>query len=361
MPEERPTTNYPLGLGQPEGDDSAVSRQDFFRRVRRVDALNRGWPRIGHALVPREELLRFRQVPHLFFAPATVARAAPGAQRQGNRQTEELMVYFMGLLGPSGPLPGIYTDVVLAKANGVPHPDLRQKSTGESEYRPDSGPAAFIDIFNHRFISFFYRAAVSSNKAVDYDREEESRFHSYLGSFLGVGTPEVQSRMKVPDAAALYFSGHFSAPTRHAEGLCKIVSDYCRIPARIESNIGHWVEVPPGNTTSLGGRNAGGGLGRGALLGARFWDRTMKFRLVLGPMPLAVYESFAPGGETLKALRSLVLLYCGHELTCQLQPVLKKEEVPPLKLGRGSRLGFTTWLRSEPMGDDADQYHINLT
>ncbi len=355
------TVDYPLNLGQPEGNDAAVSRESFFRRVRRMDALNPGWPRIGHALMPRDELLRFRQVPHLVFAPATVARAGVGLKRAGNREVEELMVYFMGLLGPGGPLPGVYTDAVLSKAKGVPHPDLLQKGTGESEYRSDSGPAAFIDVFNHRFISFFYRAAVSPNKAVDYDRESESRFHAFVGSFLGLGTPEVQNRMDVPDAAALYFSGHFSAPTRHGEGLCKIVGDYCGIRARLEPNVGHWVEVPPGDTTELGAKRSGGGLGGGALLGSRFWDRTMKFRLVLGPMGLGEYETFAPGGATLKAIRSLVLLYCGHELSCELQPVLKKEEVPPLKLGAGSRLGFTTWLKSGPMAKDADEYHITLT
>ncbi len=361
MNEERPTTSYPLNLGQPEGNDAAVSRESFYRKVRRVDATNPAWPRIGQALVPREELLRFRQVPHLIFAPATVARAASGAKRAGNREVEELMVYFMGMLGPSGPLPGVYTEVVLAKAKGVPHPDLRQKNTGESEYRADPGPAAFIDIFNHRFISFFYRAAVSANKAVDYDRVSESRFHSFIGSFLGLGTPEVQNRMDVPDVAALYFAGHFSAPTRHAEGLCKVIADYCGIETKLEPNVGHWVDVPPGDTTELGASRRGGGLGTGALLGSRFWDRTLKFRLVLGPMPLAKYETFAPGGTTLKAIRSFVLLYCGHELSCELLPVLKKDEVPPLELGRGSRLGFTSWLKSGPMAKDADEYHITLT
>lgn len=361
MAEDSLTPDYPLSHDKPHGDADTVSSESFVHRVRRLDALNPQWPRIGTALLPRDELLRFRQVPHLIFAPSTLARSSPGASRAGGRTVEELMVYFMGMLGPGGPLPGVYTDVVLSRAKGVPHPDLLQWHESESVYRSDKGPAAFIDQFNHRFISFFYRASVSSAKAVDYDRPQESRFHNFIGSFVGIGMKSSQGRMDVADAVALYFSGHFSCSTRHAEGLCSIVGDYCGVGVELVPNIGHWVDLPASDRTGLGMGTTSGTLGSGAVLGSRFWDRTMKFRLVMGPMSLKDYTGFAPGGETIKALRSLVLLYCGYELSCELRLVLEKDQIPNLSLGGGGVLGFSTWLLSRPAVKDADQYHYTLT
>ena len=34
--------------------------------------------------------------------------------------------------------------------------------------------------------------------------------------------------------------------------------------------------------------------------------------------------------------------------------ILLEKEVPPLKLGAGAQLGWTTWLTSKPLGRDAD-------
>lgn len=341
-------TNSPAGTDRATG---IPSRADFLGLVRRQDASNPFLPRIGNALLPRDERLRFSQVPHLIFAPSTVADEAesPG----GNR---EVSIYFMGLLGPGGPLPMIYTDVVLARSGGTPHPDLQSSSASESIYRRDAGPAAFIDQFNHRFISFFYRAAVSANKAVDFDRPGESSFHDYIGSLFGLGMKSLQNRMPFPDRVALFFAGHFSCPTRHAEGLCSIVSDTFRVVARIESNVGHWVELEQGDQTRLGVKGSSCGLGRGALLGARIWDRTMRFRLILGPMNFDSYNRFQPRSEMLRSLRSLLNLYLGHEWSCEVSFVLDRNEVPPLKLGGGSMLGFSSWLKSSPFPAHASSY-----
>ena len=56
--------NYPLSLDAQPGSDAACC-ENFYRKVRRIDALNPSQPRTGHAVVPREEKVRFRQIPHL--------------------------------------------------------------------------------------------------------------------------------------------------------------------------------------------------------------------------------------------------------------------------------------------------------
>jgi len=334
-----------------EGVSNERMRGDFVGLVRELDALNSNLPRIGWGLLPRDEKVRFRQIAHLVFAPSTLA-----AESDLQAARREISVYFMGLLGPGGPLPMIYTDVVLARSEGTPHPDLPSSNGSESIYRRDPGPAAFIDQFNHRFISLFYRAAVSANKAVDFDRPHESAFHKYIGSLFGLGMESLQNRMPFPDRVSLYFAGHFSCPNRHAEGLCSVVSDTFRVAAHIESNVGHWVDLQASDRTRLGRHETSAGLGRGAILGSRIWDRTMRFRLILGPMDLDQYRRFRPKSETLRSLRSLLMLYLGNELSCEVVFVLHRKKVPSLALGGGAVLGFSSWLKSAPFPDHASSY-----
>ncbi len=95
-------------------------------------------------------------------------------------------------------------------------------------------------------------------------------------------------------------------------------------------------------------------LGSGAVLGRRVWDRQNKFRVQLGPLNLKQYESYLPGGLRLRQLTDWVRLYLCFELDWDVRLKLRKNEVPALKLGRGSRLGWTTWLGVRRQETDAD-------
>jgi len=359
MEKDKYPVTYPLSLDSNPGAE-ASNDESFYRKIRRIDALNPTHPRTGHAVLPGEEKVRFRQIPHLHFAPATIGKSETRFASNGSDTYEEVMVYFMGLLGVNGPLPVVFSDVVLAKAKGVPHPDMEDLHRSESAFRADAGPAAFIDLFNHRFISLFYRAAASSNKAIDFDRPAESRFHTFIGSFLGLGIPATQNRMNIPDTAALYFSGHYSSPPTHAEGLCNIIADFSGARVTIAENIGHWVRVPQTDHSILGINRNAGCLGQSAMLGSRYWDRTMKFRLVIGPLKLSEFQEFPPDGDVVEAIRSMVLLYCGREFVCEVNPVLLKDEVPECILGKSSRLGFNSWIRSKDSAYDATDYKITI-
>jgi len=57
----------------------------------------------------------------------------------------------------------------------------------------------------------------------------------------------------------------------------------------------------------------------------------------------------------MKRLRDWVLNFIGYELSCEMHLVLKKEEVPAMKLGAAGALGWTSWLgprRSEAPAAD---------
>jgi type VI secretion system protein ImpH len=111
---------------------------------------------------------------------------------------------------------------------------------------------------------------------------------------------------------------------------------------RIEEFVGHWMSLKVPERSALG--HEGAALGTGAVLGSRVWDRQHKFRVRLGPLTLDQYESFLPGGGTLRKLVDWVRLYLSFELDWDVRLVLERPEVPKLTLGAGQRLGWTTWL-----------------
>ena len=91
----------------------------------------------------------------------------------------------------------------------------------------------------------------------------------------------------------------------------------------------------------------------------RVWDRQHKFRLHLGPLTLAQYESFLPGGARIQQLVDWVRMYLCFELEWDVRLQLKQHEVPRLRLARGARLGWTTWLGHRRVDEDATDLCLN--
>ena len=308
---------------------------DFFQAVRRLENLRPDLPRVGHSKRPSEDQVRFCQEASLIFAPRTIDayRTEVGAR------APRMFVNFLGLMGPNGPLPLHITQYVRERV--VVH--------------HDQALARFFDVFNHRMLSFFYRAWATSRQTVQFERgPEEDRFEAYIGSMFGIGMPSFRSRDSVPDVAKLHYSGHLVCQTRHPEGLCSILEDYYGLPVCLQEFIGQWLALPEDCTCRLGETPETGSLGWTAIVGARVWECQQRFRLQFGAMTFAQYQRMLPGGDSLRRLLVWVKNYLADQLVWDVRLVLKKEEVPPLKMGTVGQLGWTTWLTSKPMPRDAD-------
>ena len=94
-------------------------------------------------------------------------------------------------------------------------------------------------------------------------------------------------------------------------------------------------------------------LGGSALLGQQVWSRQHKFRLVFGPLTLIEYERLLPGGLSFHRLVPIVRNWAGDALAWDVNMVLRRAEVPPIRLGQQGRLGWTTWLMPRTAPTDA--------
>jgi type VI secretion system protein ImpH len=72
----------------------------------------------------------------------------------------------------------------------------------------------------------------------------------------------------------------------------------------------------------------------------------------LGALSYADYQHFLPGQASLARLTAMVRSYVGDALSWELTLILKKNEVPPLRLDGHTRLGWTTWLPAARLDRD---------
>jgi type VI secretion system protein ImpH len=309
---------------------AAPYAHDFFALLRRLEALHPEAPRIGRALRPAQEPLRLGQEPELDFAPAALASFA-----QEGGPAPRLGVRFFGLLGPQGPMPLHLTEYVRER--------LR--------FRNDPTPARFLDIFHHRLLTLFYRAWADGQPTVQQDRPHDDRFAAWLGAAFGL-TAETRTQGELPERARLFQAGLLGSRSRHPEGLRKLLSQHFVVPVRIEPHVAHWLAIEPDDRTRLGfARNRPersatppAALGSAATAGHKLHDRQYKFRITIGPLTLAQYHGFLPGGAAWLKLRDWVRQYTGLDLLWDVQLCLSGAEIPEPRLGRRVPLGVATWI-----------------
>jgi type VI secretion system protein ImpH len=309
---------------------------DFFQAVRLLENAHPGLPRVGTSLRLRDDPIRFAQTPSLSFAPAALASFKPS---DGNAPPT-LTQRFFGLFGANGPLPLHMTEYARKRARRMPS---------------DRALVRFLDMFHHRLLSLLYRAWAEAQPAVSLDRPDNDPFSRWIGSLAGYGQPTLIGRDSVPDGARLAAVGILGRSVHGAEGLERILNDFFRVPVRVHQWQPHWMRLPEDAHSRIGLRNAPVALGQNAIVGAKVWDCQTRFRIEIGPLSLEQYQRFLPGGQSMRRLRDWVLNYVGHELSCEMHLLLRKDEVPPVRLGGTGALGWTSWLGTrrgeEPAGD----------
>jgi type VI secretion system protein ImpH len=314
----------------------------FFQAVRLLENAHPGLPRIGTSLRLRDDPIRFAQAPSLSFAPSALARFSAG---EGDT-APTLHQRFFGLFGANGPLPLHMTEYARERARRMPS---------------DRALVRFLDMFHHRLLSLLYRAWAEASPAVSLDRPDNDPFSRWVGSLGGYGQATLMGRDSVPDGARLAAVGILGRAVHGAEGLERILNDFFRVPVRVHQWQPHWMRLPEDARSRIGLRNAPVALGQSAVIGARVWDCQTRFRVEIGPLTLEQYKRFLPGGESMRRLRDWVLNYVGYELSCEMHLLLKKEEVPAVRLGAAGALGWTSWLGPRHVDAPAGDLVLGIT
>jgi type VI secretion system protein ImpH len=316
---------------------------EFFQAVALLQRLrlNERQP-VGQFCNPEDEAVHFRVNNTLSF-PASQIQGIEGADDAPPR----MMVNFMGLTGPMGVLPYCYTELILER--------LKAK---------DGTLRDFLDIFNHRIISFFYRAWEKYRFPATYYRGDDIFTHHLL-DFIGLGTPGLQNRQAVPDDALLHYVALLGAQTRSAEALETILHDYFNVPVEVEQFAGAWYRLDPSSQCCMNDESSDSEkLGAGVVVGDEIWNQESRVRIKLGPLTLSQYRDFLPTGAAHEALRALVRFFANDEFDFEARLILKREDVPRCEVGvegdAAPQLGWISWLKLGQIDRDPGDTILNL-
>jgi len=309
---------------------------EFFQTVRLLEKILPSRTSVGKFAHPATEVARFAAHPSLAF---------PASQIQGMEWPAEgpveMTVNFMGLTGPQGVLPNPYTSLIIERLRSS-DPALRD----------------FLDIFNHRIISLFYRAWRKYRFDVACEHGERDLFSRHLLSLLGLGTDGMRDRQAVSDDALIYYAGLLGQRPRSAQALQQILADYFEVPVAIEQFAGGWYRLDPETQCCLEGKNESGELGLGAVVGDEVWNEQSKVRIVLGPLTLERYTDFLPHGRSFETLGGWVRFFSNDEWDFEVKLILEQEQVPACTLGAegvsGPQLGWVSWVKSVPFNRNPD-------
>ena len=318
-------------------------RFEFFQAVRLLERLHPEKKPVGQHELPRDEVVRFRTHVSMAFPASEVFEVATTTGQEGAEGDPQptMWVTFMGLAGALGVLPSHYTQLLSDPSQKHQTAPLRD----------------FLDIFNHRFISLFYRAWEKYRFAIAYERGDEDRFSQHLFSLIGMGTAGLQKRLGISDQILLYYSGLLSQRPRSTSALEGILQDYFDVAVQVEQFTGQWFLMNADALTSLGRLGQNNQLGVSAALWERVWDPQARFRVKLGPLTYQQFQDFLPGRDGYRHLVELTRFFVGEEFSFDVQPVLRADQVPWCELGTNpsARLGWGMWLKTQPFDTDTSQ------
>lgn len=317
---------------------------DFFQAVALLENDAPDAASVASGPAPQREAVRLRSSIAMSFPPSDVERIARPAGKK-----PEITTSILGLAGALGPLPAPFAELVARRAANR-DPTLRD----------------FLDIFNHRLLSLFYRARKQRRIGLGVRSPIEDATAGHLFALIGLGTPGLLGRLGIPDRALLHHAGALARPVRPMAGLEVLLRAHFGVRVEGVPLTGRLCPIEREDRTAIGRSGRRRGLGRDAVIGERVWVQDAAFQIRVGPLTSEEVIRFLPGGDALAPLCSLTDVYVAdgtdYTLCLLADPSAKKRA----RLGRshGSRLGYTAWLgssRARPAHPGRGEIHLSVS
>src|SRR5262245_9068353 len=315
---------------------------EFFQAVRLLSRLMPHRKGVGGTAKPGGELVRFGARLSMEFP----ASAIHDIERlPDSPDFARMTVAFFALTGTQGVLPFHYTERMIARRAAK-----------------DDTLAAFLDLFNHRLVSLFYRAWEKHQAPILYEiaaarSERLDPFTHCLFDFIGMGTAALRGRMQVKDESLLLYAGLIAQRPHSATALRGVLSDYFCASVEVDQCLGSWYVLEDGDRCYLSDELERTQLGEGAFIGDEVWDQQARFRIRLGPVGLKRFTEFLPGNPAMTKLVELTTFITGRPMIFDVQVFLRAAEVPYCRLdddgADAPRLGLMGWLKTAEFLSDA--------
>jgi type VI secretion system ImpH/TssG family protein len=299
------------------------SSPGWFGLVRSLEKAGPELPRLGTAVHPKNENVRFGQIPFLRFPPAEIADIGEGRTAGVDAQ---ILVYFFGLLGVNGPMPLDFTHYVFRRFNN--HFDHTWRR--------------FLDIIHHRFLTLFYRAFARNEQSVSFDREDDDPIRDIFKSLAGLPPDQV---FKDP-RREWHFLGYphqFGMKIKTRAVLEDILRRGFGMDITVQDLVMASYDIPPENRAVLGSRDTAT-LGVNLQIGRSYYSVRGKFEIRIGPVDYRICRLLLPGESGFALLAEIVSLYLSRPLDYDLVFSINGDSVPRPALGSPAAYLGGSWI-----------------
>ncbi|SAK53075.1 type VI secretion protein [Caballeronia hypogeia] len=317
---------------------SRAPQMNFMQLCRLLEARAPDQPGFGQRDTLEHEPVRFRPRPRMGFPAGEIANVEFDDRDDCDPLPPTVRTTFLGLYGVDATMPTHYLD------------DIVQREEGHEAVE------AFLDQFNHRFVTLLYRAWKKYRYPESFRYGGADGHSKNLLCLAGFGWGNKPARAGLPDARTLALLGLLIQRTRTSEGLAGVIAlGAPGVAVRVDE---FWsVSKRAGKATPLtskatNGINTRSGLGGGYVLGKRLPYRSRAVRVTLQPQDAQQAHDLLPGAWLHRDLKALVKLYSGVKADVHLRMQMSSRFAPAPSVGMkrsdaAPRLGWTVVLPAQ--------------
>ncbi|KPX21806.1 Type VI secretion protein [Pseudomonas syringae pv. delphinii] len=303
-----------------EALDGRVAEANLYRFCQLLEQALPNHPLLGSSAHPADDPVRFRPDPGMGF-PAGELKAIETDEDYPERPAT-VRTRLLGLYGVDSPMPTTFLD------------DIAQRREGHEALE------AFLDIFNHRIFTQFYRIWRKYSYPATFEAGGADATSQCLLGLIGLGIPGTTQQIATPTSRFLALLSVMRLPTRNAEGITALVKLLApNTKTRVTPHCTQ--KVPLAQPASLC-RHHPVSLSQGTPLGSVGFDANSHLHLALFTEELDEARGWLPGSHLHNDLLVLLRVYLGWRCTAKLQLSLPIHSLPkPLLGGPPVLLGMT--------------------
>lgn len=322
----------PFWLDQAGQDRTAEF--NFYRFCQTIEALS--GKRLGTGRTPESDPVRFRPNPHLGFPAGELKRTETNPDNPD--LPPNIITNFFGLYGVDSPLPTAYID------------DINQGREGADAM------AAFLDIFNHRFMTQFFRIWRKYNYPASFEAGGTDRTSQSLMALTGITNPGSE-----PASRMLAILQPLVLTTHTADGVKAVIRS--QAPHTTVKVIPHLPVMMPVDNRARLSIDGGITLGERPILGDEVADANYCMKVEMYTEDKKEAKGWMPDGQLRKDVFAMLKVYLGCDYDASLHLMLPTRLLPPPRLGDpGLFIGYNVMLglREDNLDEMPDMFTMKV-
>ncbi|TQV87266.1 type VI secretion system baseplate subunit TssG [Aliikangiella coralliicola] len=224
------------------------------------------------------------------------------------------------ITGQQGPLPSAHSIWLMSEAS-----------------KGNTGPMAFINLFNHRLIALRYLQEAQLNPMLFNQKPEEHYLYQCLSGINSLELSHMLPKLPAKKSDLAAFSGLLNGSRINQSTMAQLLSAWLPYPVEIKQFQGGWQKLPADRQTGLSTnvkQKVNNRLNGMSALGRKVWDNAQGIFFDIGPVSYKNINDFLPNSEHFNKLINILSLLTSGRYMLHIAVRLNWKDIPPSRFSR---------------------------